>query len=92
MIRLGGDDEDRQVAVRFDFLQAFHHLEPVHPGHFEIEQDQVVAVVAVQPADLVRIHRRRDASVAGLAQHAIEQTDIGFQIVDDQNFGAKNIG
>jgi len=29
--------------------------------------------------------------VAGLAQHAIEQTDIGFQIVDDQNFGAKNI-
>ena len=50
--RLGGDGQHRQVAVRFDFLQAFHHLESVHAGHLEIEQDQVVAVLAVQLADL----------------------------------------
>ena len=90
--RLGGDHEDRKIAVRFDFLQAFHHLESVHAGHLQIEQDQVVAVLAVKLADLLRIHRGRDASIAGAAQHLLEQPDIGFLIVNDQDAGVKNIG
>ena len=90
--RLRGDHEDRQIAVRFDFLQTFHHLESVHAGHLKIEQDQAVAVLAVQFADLVRIGRRVDGSIAGDAQHALQQTDIGFLIVNDQDSGLQNIG
>ncbi len=92
MIRLGGDHEDRKIAVRFDFLQAFHHLESVHAGHLKIEQDQVVAVLAVKLADLARIRRGCDGNIAGAAQHPLEQKDIGFLIVDDQDFAVKNVG
>ena len=61
VVRLRGDDQHRQIAVRLDLLQAFHHLEAVHARHLEIEQDQVVAVLAVQLADLARVGGRRDA-------------------------------
>ena len=83
---LGGHDEDRQVAVRLDLLQALHHLEPVHAGHLEVEQDQVVAVLAVELADL-RAGPCVDATdgVAGAAQHALEQADVGSLVVDDQD-------
>jgi hypothetical protein len=59
--RLGGNHEHRQVGVGRVGLEAFHHLEAVHAGHLQVEQDQVVAVLAVQRADLARIHGRRDA-------------------------------
>jgi hypothetical protein len=49
---LCGDHEDGQVTAELDFLQALHHLEAVHPGHLEVEQDQVVVVDAVELADL----------------------------------------
>ena len=62
------------------------------PGISKIEQDQVVAVLAVKFADLVRIRRRLDGKVAGTTQHLLEQKDIGFLIVDDQDFGVKDIG
>ena len=54
--RLGGDHEYRKIAIGFDFLQAFHHLEAIHAGHLQIEQNQVVVVVAMQRADGMRIH------------------------------------
>ena len=60
--RLGGDHEHRKIAIGFDFLQAFHHLEAIHAGHLQIEQDQVVVVVAMQRADGMRIRRRRNAA------------------------------
>ena len=37
---LGGDHEDRQVAVGIVGLQAFHHLESVHAGHLQVEQNR----------------------------------------------------
>ena len=46
----------------------------------------------MQRADLVRIHRRGNAGVAGLAQHLLEQTDVGLLIVDDQDAGVENVG
>jgi len=55
--RLGGDHQDRKVAVRIVGLEAFHHLESIHAGHLQVEQDQVVAVFAMQRADLLWIHR-----------------------------------
>jgi hypothetical protein len=45
---LGGDHEDRKVIVRIVGLERFNHLEPVHAGHLQVEQDQVVAVPAMQ--------------------------------------------
>ena len=60
--RLGGDHEDRKVAVRIVRLEAFHHLESIHAGHLQVEQDQVVAVLAMQRADLLRICRRGDVA------------------------------
>ena len=89
---LGGEHEDRKVAVRVVGLEAFHHLESIHAGHLQVEQDQVVAVLAMQRADLLRIHRRGDAGVAGLAQQLLEQADIGLLIVDDQDAGVENVG
>ena len=49
--RLRGDHEDRQIAALFDFFQTFHHLEAIHAGHLEIEQDQGIAVRPVKFAD-----------------------------------------
>jgi hypothetical protein len=92
VIRLRGDREDRKIAVLFDFLQAFHHLESVHAGHLQIEQDQGVTALAVKLADLGRIGRRLDGSIAGDAQHALKQTDVGFPIVNDQDSGVQNVG
>jgi hypothetical protein len=39
-----------------------------------------------------RIHRRCDGNIAGSAQQSLEQKDIGFLIVDDQDFAVKNVG
>ena len=87
--RLGGDHEHRQIAVRVVGLEAFHHLESVHAGHLQIEQDQVVVVLAVQRADLAADSVVDvDARVAGVAQHLLEQADVGLLIVDDQDAGA----
>ena len=47
VIRLGGDHQDRKIAVPFDFLQSLHHLESVHARHLEVEQDQTVTVLAI---------------------------------------------
>ena len=92
VIRLGGDHQDGQVAVPFDFLQAFHHLESVHDGHLEIEQDQVVAVLAVKLAHRARIARGCQRHVSCSAQRALEQEDIGFLIIDDQDLGFEKFG
>ena len=86
--RLGGDHQDRKIAALFDFLQPFHHLESVHAGHLEVEQDEGIAVLPVPFADLVRIGRRVDAGVPGDPQHALQQTHVGRLIVHHQNPGA----
>ena len=90
VVRLGGDHEHRKIAVRFDFLEAFHHLEAVHAGHQQIEQDQVVAILAIQLADRMGICRRRNVHIAVSTQHLLQQLHIGFLIVNDQNAGIKD--
>ena len=83
--------DDRQVAVGGIRLQAFHHVKAVETGHLEVEQYQVVAVPAMQRADLERIHRRTYARIAGLAQQLREQADVGFLVVDDQDVGVEDL-
>ena len=92
VIRLGRDHQDRKVSIFLDVLQSFHHLEAVHAGHLEIEHNQVVAILLVQRMHRVRIEGRRDRLIPGAGQHALEQQDIGRQIVDDQDLGLEDIG
>jgi hypothetical protein len=46
----------------------------------------------MQGADGLRIPRRRNARIAGAAQHLLEQKDIGCLIVDDQDVAVQNVG
>ena len=54
---LGGDDEDGEMTLRVALLKALHDLKPVHVRHLEVEQDQSVAVLAMELADQSRIGR-----------------------------------
>jgi len=87
---LGRDYHDRQVAIRIVGIEACHHLESIHAGHLEIEQDQVIAVLAMQRANLARIHRRGDVGKACIGQQLLQQNDICLLIVGDQDAGAEN--
>jgi hypothetical protein len=92
VIGLSSDHDHRQVAARFDLLQPLHHLKSIHAGHLKVEQDQVITVLSVQVAHLARIGGRLDGGVPGDPQHALQQKDIGFLIVNDQDSGLQNIG
>src|SRR5206468_10696559 len=48
LLRLRRNDENRKIAVLFDFLQAFHYLKSVHSRHLEIEKDQIVTILEVE--------------------------------------------
>ncbi len=87
--RLGGDDQHREIAVRFDVLEPLRRLTSVHAGHLQIEQNRVATVLEVKLADLVRVHRGRDRNIAGTAQHPLQQDDIAFPIVHDQDFSCR---
>jgi hypothetical protein len=89
---LRGDHEHRQVGVGRVGLEAFHHLEAVHHRHLQVEQDEVVAVPAVQRADLGRVHGGGHAAVARAAQHLQQQGDVGFLVVDHQQAGIEKVG
>ena len=45
--RLRADDQHRKVAVRCNFLESLHDLESIHAGHHQVQQDEVVRVLAV---------------------------------------------
>ncbi len=89
--RLGGQRQHRQVAALFDLLQALHHLEAVQAGHLQVEQDQVVVVLAMQRAYLLGQHRRTDAGVAFFAQYLFHQLDIVGRIVHHQDLRVQNV-
>ena len=90
--RLSGDHQDAKVGVGIIGLESFHHLKSAHARHLKVEQDQVVAVLAMQSANLLWIHGRGHAGVAGLAEQLFEQADIGLLIVDDQDTGVQYVG
>jgi hypothetical protein len=73
------------------FRRARHRENGFQIAFLKIEQDQVVAVLEVKLADLARIHRGRDGNIAGIAQQPLEQKDMVFLIVDDQDFAVKNV-
>ncbi|MNN36964.1 hypothetical protein D3C81_1508830 [compost metagenome] len=65
-----------QVAAMLDFLQAFHDLETIEFRHLQIQQDQVVAMLPVQGANLGRTHGGRDIGIACIAQDFQHQVNI----------------
>jgi hypothetical protein len=79
------------LDARFDLLQPFHYRESVHAGHSKLEQELAVAVVAVKLAHLAQIHCGDDRNTVRAALHPFEHKQIGFQIVDDQNFAVKKV-
>ena len=52
---LSRQHDDRKVRIGTVGLERFHDLEAVHAGHVQIEQDQVIVVLAVQRANVHRI-------------------------------------
>jgi len=91
VIWLGRDDEHREITADIERLKALHHLKAVQARHLKVQQDQGIAVLAVQLADLVRIPGGGDGKVAGAAQHFLQQRDVGFLIVNDEDVGLKNV-
>ncbi len=91
MARLSRDDQHRQVAVQLNFLESFHHLESIHALHLKIKQDQVIAVLKVKRTNSARVHRGCNGIITGPAQHPLEQLDINFPIVNDQDLTVKNV-
>jgi len=54
---LRGEYKDWKVTILGICLEAFHYLESIHAGHLQIEQDQIVAIRAMERTDLARIPR-----------------------------------
>jgi hypothetical protein len=46
----------------------------------------------MQLANLVQVRRMRNVGVTGLLQHFFERTGARRLIIDDQDFGFKNLG
>jgi hypothetical protein len=57
----------------------------------EIEEDQVVAVLAMKLTNLARIGGRRYGNIAGITQHLFKQNNICLVIVNDQDAALKNV-
>ena len=53
--------------------------------------NQVVTVLAIKLPNQIRIHRRSDGSITSAAQHTLEQKHIGLLIINDKEFGVKNV-
>jgi CO dehydrogenase nickel-insertion accessory protein CooC1 len=89
---LCGYHQHGQVTVGGVGFEALHHLESVHFRHLQIEQDQVVGVLAVQRAHLLGIHACESPGVAGLKQHLFKQEHIGRLVVHDEDAGVEHVG
>ena len=82
---LRGDHQDWKIAVRFDFLQTFHHLESIHAGHLKIQQNQAVTVLTVQFA-----HRNVYASSDSAALQALVDVGINTLVFGQNSFVPNN--
>jgi hypothetical protein len=92
LVRLCGDDDHWQVAVRLNVLQSVHDLKTIEARHLQVQQDQVEAAATMQVADRAGVCRRDHARVACATQHLLQQQDVGLHVIDDQDAGGQNIG
>ncbi len=83
--------EHGNVVVRLDLFEAFHHLKAIHARHVHIEQDEIEVVDQVQLADLARVGGRRHVEIAAPFEELLEQGDVGFFVIDDQDLAVENV-
>jgi len=70
----GRDGHDGDVPESLVTVSLRQHLEPVHPGHYEIEQDHVWMRLARQRQRLLAVGRGHYTIVLlGRGEHAPEQ-------------------
>src|SRR5471032_142260 len=90
--RLARGDQHGQILAGLDHAQLVEHAEAVEVRHLQVQQDQVVAVLAVQPGHLARVGGRGDGRVAGAGEQVFEHGDDGGLVVDDEDPGALQRG
>jgi hypothetical protein len=82
--RVGGQDEDRQEDVVGN-PELLDDRDPIQVRHHQIEQDQVGLELAVETEHLSGIRGALDLAVAGLRQHALEESHVRRLVVDDED-------
>jgi hypothetical protein len=94
LLRLGrrvrGQHQHRQEHVARD-RELADDRDPVQVRHHQVEQDQVGRPLAVERPHLARVGRAADLAIAGLGQHALEESDVGRLVVDDEDPGLPEI-
>ena len=93
--RLSGDHQHWKLATRFDSFQIFHCLESVHAGKSAdragLDRSDFGDAVRRPLTDCNLPPRGADGNIAATTQHTLQQLNIGFQIIDDQDFAVKNV-
>src|SRR5205807_8519171 len=86
---VGREHQDREERIgRERLLEVLHRHEPVPLRHVEVEQDQVGLELGDQGFDLARVGRALEVGVAGNPpERALEEMDVDFLVVDDQDPG-----
>ncbi|MNS86649.1 hypothetical protein D3C72_1205590 [compost metagenome] len=91
-VRVGGDHQHGQIAFQLQRTQGIHHLVAAHAGHHQVEDDQVELVALVQAGHGARVEGAGDGRVAAALQQMLEQAQIDFLVVDEENFRRVDIG
>ena len=93
--RLSGTHQHWKIVARFDFFQIFHHLGSVHAGKSAdragLDRSDFGDAVRRPLTDCNLPPRGADGNIAATTQHTLQQLNIGFLIVDDQDFAVKNV-
>lgn len=85
-VRVCGQNEDRNVVVGGDQpLQRSQRLEPIQPGHVQVEKDEVWIDLHEVRESPSRIGGAANVLVTGSTQHAFQQRGVRLLVVDDQD-------
>ena len=75
--------QDRRVLV---FAQLLADRVTVHPGHDNVEQDQI-GLLSLDELERLRPAMSRDDLVAPRSEHRLEQPHVLREVVDDEDLG-----
>ena len=94
-IGVGGDEDDRQVAiVGHQRIQLIEDAEAVEVRHVEVEQHQIGPVLLEQRSGLVRLRRGDDTLESRPAQQPVDDVDVLDLVVhrEDARLGPRELG
>jgi hypothetical protein len=90
VVWLRGDDQDGEITLALDLFELLHDFEAVHDGHLKVEEDQAVAIAAVEVRDQRGIGGGFDGGVARNAEQAFEEANVVGLVIDHQDGGGEN--